>query len=659
MQQTTVPPVVFLDKFVDLLDPDPSKYTLVGKGGVGCVFKGPVDKVVRIFKLNRNVSLETLRATMHEVIIGNMVHGLSHWVQTVGYAIHTGPIPVLSLVKDAECTFDNDTDVHVIVVQEVAGEVDLKTYLQRNNPSDTQLRSIAFQLVWALYTASARYGLVHGDLKPQNVMLTFAKTPLTLRYAVYAHSTLPLVDMYEMSLAAGAPMVRIVDLGGAFMSVPGRTVPDLPAESPFCSDAIETSTPIFRGIDSNQTPASDLFALGITLLHMVCSGTSVVLPEQVARNKEAGQVMALVRAVGQTITPAQQLSVMQETGVEIAGLTPDLIRQRMNDSSGLLLVQDLLQLDPAERLKMGIPRPPPYGICNALLHPYFETYHYAEVQPLPAEEASIVLSTFRFGYLAPHPNAASSVAVAYADHVYAYYARHTESGLESTRDRLAAEGGGPAAAISTVLQRLVTDVSGTMQRHNGVTMDHLREYVQWMHEFAELVDSNKKLSAALQQAFPPEKGGNKGVWYALVGQGKGAVAIRETFLVQETKTRRIPVQDASVTDRTTTYGGYSIDGTLNMDQVYRILTRHVNAMYGAYQIINRQAASTWYVSDKMSAAECKGVLRTGIIFIDKTRVLAALHDELATVEAAMENENDAEWIGERLSNIEKQLQSIR
>jgi serine/threonine protein kinase len=660
------PPVVFLSNFAEQrLDADATKYKFVGSGGIGCVFKGPVDGIVRIIKINREYGIEALRRSMHEVIIGNMVHakmnpaGASHWVQTVGYALHTGAINVLANAVgiDKKCKSALKKNVtHMIIVQDVAGEQDLASYIETHRRlTDRTIRSIAFQLNWALYTASALYGFVHSDIKPQNIMVTETKVRTTLRYIVKTHSTLDQGDVFEIDLPAGAPIVRLIDLGGSYTRIKEAEPPaDLPVESPLCKDAIETYTAIFKSPDVSKTVASDLFALGITLVTMICNGAKnfqvngydydyklfgqppvagltnqgnrdYVNNKAINRN-EIMQMVVLANAVGVTVPAGalmEELKKAEQAGVDLMpGMLKVIQDATGGEKEGLLFIQDLMQLVSDDRLKFGTKAK--FGPGNALMHPYFNDYYKGnlDVTYLIADPAT---SHFVQGHLVPLMFKPTQIG-AQIDSLYKYYDAHTEAALESTLDHLSLTGpGSPYHAIAPVLKQLLIQFTNSLQQQTAITVDLLQQYAEWMHAFAELMDTNPKLQAAMRATAPSEA-----TWLDITKH-----LVRESFIIKG-KRKRI-IKAATLNNRTIEQGGYQLESSLAIEPVYRILMPHVEFMFVTYQITTQQppTSNMWNISGRTTLAEYKQMLVDG--------------------KTILEHNGVAKWIEKQWSIIEKQL----
>jgi serine/threonine-protein kinase len=134
------------------------RYTLerkIGEGGMARVYVG------RDLRLNRRVAIKIPHP--HIIADGDFLSRFRHEAQAAAMLAHPNLVDVYDVGQDG--------DTHYIVMEYVEG-TDLKTLINREAPLPiTQAIAIAAQIARGLHAAH-RVGLVHRDVKPQNVIVT-------------------------------------------------------------------------------------------------------------------------------------------------------------------------------------------------------------------------------------------------------------------------------------------------------------------------------------------------------------------------------------------------------------------------------------------------------------------------------------------------------
>ncbi len=189
----------------------------LGKGGAGTVFRG-FDPV-----LKREVALKTVRLPTNEVEAGSLVAKLQ--VE----AVHAAQLnhPNIVTVHD----FEQRGDTAYIAMERVDG-VSLAQYLERRGALEVgEVLAVGRAIAAALAAAHAE-GLVHGDLKPGNVMLG-------------REGAIKVADFGTSQLIQQARQSEV-----QLMGTPGYVAPE-----------------VLDGRGS--APASDLFSCGVVLYEML------------------------------------------------------------------------------------------------------------------------------------------------------------------------------------------------------------------------------------------------------------------------------------------------------------------------------------------------------------------------------------------------------
>jgi eukaryotic-like serine/threonine-protein kinase len=127
----------------------------VGEGGMARVYIG------RDLRLNRRVAIKIPHP--HIIADGDFLSRFRHEAQAAAMLTHPNLVDVYDVGQDG--------DIHYIVMEYVEG-TDLKTLINREAPLPiARALAIAEQIARGLHAAH-RAGLVHRDVKPQNIIVT-------------------------------------------------------------------------------------------------------------------------------------------------------------------------------------------------------------------------------------------------------------------------------------------------------------------------------------------------------------------------------------------------------------------------------------------------------------------------------------------------------
>src|SRR5215212_4027023 len=126
----------------------------IGEGGMARVYRG------RDLRLNRQVAIKVLHS--HYASDTNFLQRFHHEAQAAANLRHPNIVDVYDVGQDA--------DVHYIVMEYVPGS-DLKALLMRNGALPIEQAVYVGECVANGLDAAHRLGMVHRDIKPQNIIV--------------------------------------------------------------------------------------------------------------------------------------------------------------------------------------------------------------------------------------------------------------------------------------------------------------------------------------------------------------------------------------------------------------------------------------------------------------------------------------------------------
>src|SRR4051794_31606658 len=184
----------------------------IGEGGMARVYRG------RDLRLNRQVAIKVLHS--HFASDANFLQRFHHEAQAAANLRHPNIVDVYDVGQDG--------DTHYIVMEYVAGS-DLKALLMRNGALPIEQAVYVGECVANGLEAAHRIGMVHRDIKPQNIIVGEQGQ----------------VKITDVGIAKSSPSTQLTQTGGAF----GTADYISPEEA--------------RG--QPATPRSDIYSLGVTL----------------------------------------------------------------------------------------------------------------------------------------------------------------------------------------------------------------------------------------------------------------------------------------------------------------------------------------------------------------------------------------------------------
>jgi serine/threonine protein kinase len=579
-------------ELISKLSPDPADYRFAGAGGYGCVFIGPFDGNANcVIKYDAPMDVakdgrEFNELSAHEGIMGNFFTfpgAREVWVQTIAFGEYTGAVKVLRKAakqngseKAIRCAahLKDPKNTHVFVVQQSAGEMEMTEWIRNKTLPNRQIRQIAFQLVWAMYVVGSEYGVVHGDLKPQNIMVTPADKPTTLHFGIRPKTKTGSMETFSVPFEKGDPLIRIIDIGGTYLNLGEKTAQE---RSPFFETL--TYTDVFASPEFLETEtfsaASDLYAIGVIMCVLCCHNTGFAVQskrydyntfnqapvpgktvqghdiafvdainaaskdKQFTAHRALAQALLLSFAVGSYDVPPTELNTLPKKmlnkmkelgktkGVDLLGMMPDYVQgEKEKDFDRLLFVRDLLLVNPEDRLAFSIPGDK-HGAANALYHSYFASYYTPNIG---VQEGMII---YEGGYKIPlsfGPKERMERVRQFARQILDGYK------LDAQLDRRRQKPVLPSMRVqdknvATELERILTALKQGFVIDAEVRYDVLINFVNIMHDFAHLIANNGIIQAALLKEYPPSK--DSIGWIP----GKMGLCERPFSLVQETVQR--------------------------------------------------------------------------------------------------------------------------
>lgn len=189
----------------------------IGDGGMGTVYRG------RDKRLHRPVAIKVLHS--HYVNDSDFLARFQHEAQAAAILSHPNIVSVYDVGQDG--------DIHYIVMEYIDG-LNLKTLINRDAPMDVAHAVAIAEAIAQGLSAAHKVGLVHRDIKPQNILVTH-----------------------------GGEHVQITDFGIAKSHL----------STTLTQTGITFGTADYISPEQAQgkkaTPRSDLYSLGVTLYEML------------------------------------------------------------------------------------------------------------------------------------------------------------------------------------------------------------------------------------------------------------------------------------------------------------------------------------------------------------------------------------------------------
>jgi serine/threonine-protein kinase len=126
----------------------------IGEGGMARVYRG------RDLRLNRSIAVKVLHS--HYATDAGFLQRFHHEAQAAANLRHPNIVDVYDVGQDG--------DIHYIVMEYVEGS-DLKAVIARNGPLPIEQAVAIAEAVARALEAAHRIGLVHRDIKPQNIIV--------------------------------------------------------------------------------------------------------------------------------------------------------------------------------------------------------------------------------------------------------------------------------------------------------------------------------------------------------------------------------------------------------------------------------------------------------------------------------------------------------
>jgi serine/threonine-protein kinase len=236
----------------------------IGEGGMARVYRG------RDTRLNRRIAVKVLHS--HYATDPGFLQRFHHEAQAAANLRHPNIVDVYDVGLDAE--------VHYIVMEYVEGS-DLKAHLARNGPLPVDQAVAIAEAVAQGLSAAHRMGLVHRDIKPQNIIVGPAGQ----------------VKITDFGIAKSALSTAMTETGVTF------------------GTADYISPEQARG--QAATPQSDIYSLGVTLYEMLTGRLPFVGDSSIAvALQHVGEEPPPPRMFNPRIPPALEALVLRAMGKE-------------------------------------------------------------------------------------------------------------------------------------------------------------------------------------------------------------------------------------------------------------------------------------------------------------------------------------------------------
>lgn len=407
----------------------------LGEGSFNCVFKGYWNSDDVVFRLNTDNYTDHIADAIREIVVSNFLRPMklpsahTQWIQTRG--LITTSLEKLSSILDispaCQKRLENATGLtkRLLLVHEVAGNVTLQEYV-KNTPSlkASDVRAIFWDIIWGLYNVSTLYGMTHGDLKFDNIMVGKTRTQDTM------HIKRRDGKYDQFSLPKDTPPVTIIDLNSVSMVLTSSRT-DFLLGNPLLYSNVGAQTFSFDHLTSKQFiyEATDIFSVGLMLAGVAAkmgqlkiSDSTVynlqsglppyrgvggffkdAFPKSVPKNRYATmQIVLFIFDIGyesmhfNTRTDLAELVKIAEeyfknaTSDNISGMIRGAIIGGIGDS-GLDLIQRMLHPDQSARMSLEFSIPDRtslkhhYGWNNVMAHQFFANYYDGIVDAAAAE----------------------------------------------------------------------------------------------------------------------------------------------------------------------------------------------------------------------------------------------------------------------------------
>jgi serine/threonine-protein kinase len=236
----------------------------IGEGGMARVYRG------RDIRLNRRIAVKVLHN--HYATDPGFLQRFHHEAQAAANLRHPNIVDVYDVGLDG--------DIHYIVMEYVEGS-DLKALLTRNGPLPADQAVAIAEAVAQGLSAAHRMGLVHRDIKPQNIIVGPAGQ----------------VKITDFGIAKSALSTAMTETGVTF------------------GTADYISPEQARG--QAATPQSDIYSLGVTIYEMLTGRLPFVGESSIAvALQHVGEEPPLPRMFNPRIPPALESLVLRAMSKE-------------------------------------------------------------------------------------------------------------------------------------------------------------------------------------------------------------------------------------------------------------------------------------------------------------------------------------------------------
>ena len=419
-------------------------FTVLGTGNYSVVIKATFVKsatavipvALKIFKPSADVDALFYKEVLATALVKSDGPETDHFPLLIGHGRFDGDMPYemqqffnANIDDEDFAPFFDDNGVLIgninVMVQTLLKGQELAEELigyGQNHVNPKHIRLIMFQLCWASYVVQAKFGMVHNDIKTENIRIVPSNRNRIVRFCIPT-ATRHRVDYFELEFPAGAPIIKYMDFGAVHLDTGIDNFNHLkPAE------ASPMHTPIYAApelIDTagadTRTAESDVWSLGMVALTLACQARlefqvndddtdayyyyyysevrdppvfigAMQEENTLAFNHDNVNAMGddarmrqilLLQALGNDI-PGDELAAYQGDNNFERASNPNVfqniqtaIRDGMSiggdensGEHGLLFVRDMLDWDRNKRLEFGIPGSK-HSLLNALFHPFF------------------------------------------------------------------------------------------------------------------------------------------------------------------------------------------------------------------------------------------------------------------------------------------------